>query len=25
VKGLAVRASDEKFAKSPTILPEGRE
>jgi putative DNA primase/helicase len=25
VKGLAVRASDEKFSKSPTILPEGRE
>ena len=25
VKGLAVRASDERYAKSPTILPEGRD
>jgi hypothetical protein len=25
VKGLAVRASDQKFKSYPTILPEGKE
>lgn len=25
VKGLVIRASDEKYAKSPTIIPEGKE